>query len=267
MNRRAVARLALVLATITNTTPASGRFSAGIPARILRTPAGITQHVDAIVDLCASKGYDGVDLDWESLRPHDRDRFSGFVAELGDRLRANGKILTIAVHPKESEPGTWRGPRAQDWAALGAAVDEFKVMTYDYSGSWSAPGPIAPPAWANAGLAHAESLVPPGKIMMGVPFYGYDWRGRRTTGVSWSDAQALIAAFAPTLLRDASGEPYFGYADDRGRPRTVYFQDRAALAAKLDMLRTHHPSIGGVAIWVMGGEDPTFWDEIALQLR
>jgi len=256
-----------VLATVADVSLRSGNFSASISTRIWRTPTSITQHIAALVDLCVTKGYDGIDIDWEAVRTRNKDKFSSFIGQLADAMHAHGKILSMAVAPKTEEPGDWSAPRSEDYAALGAAVDEFKVMTYDYSGSWSAPGPIAPPTWMDAVLTHAESLVPAAKIMMGVPFYGYNWRGRRTTDVASTDAQTLIATYSPTVHRDPSEEATFTYTDTTGRFHTVFFQDRPAIAAKLQMLRDNHPAIRGIAIWVMGGEDPTFWDEIALQMH
>ena len=141
-------------------------------------------------------------------------------------------------------------------------------MTYDYSGSWSDPGPIAPPSWAKKVLTFAETCVPAAKIMMGIPFYGRGWHGDQTTDYVYSEVQALIAAVHPTVKRHSSSrEATFQYVDAEGTDHLVFFQDRPALAAKLQMLRNSHPNIAGIAIWRMGGEPPKFWNEIARQLR
>jgi spore germination protein len=256
-----------VLATVTDLSLRTGRFTRSISRRVLRRPESIDAHVAALVALCVSKGYDGIDLDWEAMRPRDKDLLSTFVSRLADGLHQEGKILSMAIAPKDSEPGTWSAPQSEDYAALGTALDEFKIMTYDYSGSWSPPGPIAPPVWMDSVLTYTESLVAPAKVMMGVPFYGYDWRGKRTTDVLWSDAQGLIATYAAAVTHDASGEATFSYTDTRGSAHSVLFQDVDALSAKLDVLTAMHPNIGGIAIWVMGGEDPAFWTEIDTQLH
>lgn len=256
-----------VLATVSNLSPTTWEFDPRVAKAILASSSKRQRHVAALVGLCESQGYDGIDLDWESLRVKDRDRFSSFVEELAQALHAQGKVLGIAVHPKSSEPGGWSGARAQDWARIGAAVDEFKVMTYDYSGSWSAPGPIAPPDWMDAVVAHAESLVPAPKIMMGLPFYGYDWHGGKASGLDWADAQALIEQYQPALERDPSGEVTFGYEDLRGARHTVFFQDEASIRAKLGMMVQKHAGIHGIAIWVLNREDPRFWDAIDSLLR
>ena len=51
----------------------------------------------------------------------------------------------------------WSGPQAQDWQRLGAAVDFFKIMTYDFHYSTSEPGPIAPLAWVDEVLDFAAT--------------------------------------------------------------------------------------------------------------
>jgi spore germination protein len=265
---QAHARGLRVLATVSNWSEALGDFDPEIAATILAGKASRNLHAARIVQLCKNKGYDGIDLDWESLRAADRNRFSAFVEELAKLLHQSDKILAIAVHPKTSEPGDWSGAKAQDWKRLGAAVDEFKVMTYDYSGSWSDPGPIAPPSWARKVLSFAETRVPTAKIMMGIPFYGRGWQGDETTDYDYSGVQALVATYAPTIKRHASSrEATFQYVDAEGADHIVFFQDRSALAAKLQMLRNAHPNIAGIAIWRMGGETPKFWNEIARQLR
>lgn len=254
-----------VLATVSNYSTDIGDFDSHLADRILRSTKLQKRHVSEIVQLCVEKGYDGIDLDWESVYAADRNRFTKFVQQLAAKLHERGKLLSIAVHAKTSEPGDWYGAQAEDWEKIGAAVDEFKVMTYDYSGSWSEPGPVAPPDWMDEVMTFAETLVPAAKIRMGVPFYGYDWSGSGAVGVSWTDVQSLISMYQPSIVRDPSGEATFQYETDV--PHVVFFQDRPAIAAKLEMLRNKHPSVSGIAIWVMGGEDPGFWDEIAQHLR
>jgi len=256
-----------VLATVSNYSLALDDFDSNLAHLILNTPKLRDRHVTNICRMCVKKGFDGIDLDWESVLRADRSRFTQFVRALASALHKHHKLLSIAVSAKTSEPGDWFGAQSEDYAKIGAAVDEFKVMTYDYSGSWSGPGPIAPPDWTDAVLTFAESVVPSAKIMMGVPFYGYDWHNQTADSLVWADVQLLTTKYTPTIIRDASGEATFSYTDESGTPHTVFFQDRQAIATKFEMLLTLHPKIRGIAIWVMGGESPEFWDEVAVKLR
>ncbi len=264
--RLARARGLTVFATVANWNVAKGRFDRAVAQAILATPGTRSRHVDRLVNLCRVRDYNGIDLDWEALRAADRDHFATFVEALAARLHAAGKRLSIAVYPKTSEPGQWQGQRSEDWQRLGAAVDQFKIMTYDYSGSWTRPGPVAPPSWTSHVLDFAQTIVAPRKIWMGVPFYGFDWGGGHCTSLTWTGAQDLIARYHPQVEHAASHEACFHYRAN-GHRHEVYFQDRVALAAKLRMLRRKHPRIAGIAIWRMGGEPATFWDEIAAQLK
>jgi spore germination protein len=232
--------------------------------RMLSSRAARDAHVNELVNLTVSKGYAGLDLDYEMMYALDRGKFSLFVEELASRLHARGKKLSVAVHPKTSEPGSWRGAQAQDWKRIGLVVDEFKIMTYDYHWEASASGPIAPPWWIDRVLGFAETQVAPAKIRMGLPFYGYDWSFGKGEPLVYAEVQGLVGRHgkAPVLLR-SKGEPYLEYAGGR----TIYYQDPYSIATKLDVLIGRHPNVGGIAIWHVGGEASGFWAPIKDKLE
>jgi spore germination protein len=257
-----------IFATVTNQPAGKLGFSRDIAASIMATPASRRRHIESLVALVKEKGFDGIDLDWEALKGKDRQPFATFVEELSTALHAQGRFLSLAVFPKTQKQGRWDSQVAMDYERLGAAVDEFKVMAYNFSGPWSDPGPQAPLAWADKVLTFAESQVPAGKIYLGIPFYGYDWHAGKATAVLPRGASAAVAQYGVTVGRDAaSGEATLRYSDGEGVAHVVYYQDESALAAKLDLLRRKHPRIAGIAIWVMGQEDPAFWTVITRRLR
>src|SRR5690606_28392196 len=150
-------------------------------------------------------GVAGVDVDWEAVKAVRRDEFSAFVEQLARRLHRDGRLIAVDVYPKVSEPGGWDGPRAQDWARLGRAVDQFRVMTYNYSGSWSGPGPLAPPDWMDRVLRFAESRVPADRVVMGIGFYGREWHADGTTAdLVWADVRAIRQELDADETRTAS---------------------------------------------------------------
>lgn len=226
--------------------------------RVIESPEARTAHAQALVDLVLENDFDGIDVDYESLYAVDKEDFTLFIEELAAMLHAEGKLLSIAVHPKENESGTWEGPQAQDYARLGAAVDMFKVMTYDYSWSTSPAGPIAPLDWVQRVISYTTSVVEPQKVYMGLPFYGYDWQGSQADSKVWDQIQQLIVRHDPEVERDATNEGHFVYGTYR--PRTVYFNDSLTLETKLDAIFAEYPDLAGVAIWRLGGEDPANWD-------
>jgi spore germination protein len=256
------------LATVVNRPSEGGSFSGDVAAAILASPESRRRHVAALVDLALDKGYDGIDIDWEEIPPGDRDHFSAFVEELSSALHKEHRLLSIAVFPKTSEPGQWDLQKPYDYRRLGAVVDEFKIMTYSFSGPWGEPGPQMPLTWAGAVLTFAAGLVPPDKTYLGLPFYGFDWHGDDVTAVHSDDVKALAARYHPKVTRDAaSNEAVLTFTDESGLEHVVYFQDRVAIAAKIEMLRDAHPDLAGVAAWELLDEDPGFWRVIGRRLR
>jgi spore germination protein len=256
-----------IFATVTNTKDAGGSFSRPVAAAILASPELRRRLVDNLVTLVEDKGYDGVDLDWEALKAADRERFSALVEELAAALHAKHRFLSIAVTPKTSEPGQWDNQIFADWTRIGRAVDEFKIMTYSYSGSWGDPGPQAPLAWMDRVLSFAESKVAARKIAMGVPFFGFDWHGGAVSTVSAGRGAALAARYRVASGRDAGSREATLSFTDQGVTHSVYFQDQTAVAAKLAALRARHPRIAGISIWVMSQEAAGFWPLITRKLR
>ncbi len=171
-----------VVVTLTDYDETIHTFDPRISAEILATAQTRRAHAEAVAEWCRANDVDGLDVDWEALKATQRGRFTAFVAELARQLHDDGRFIAVDVYPKLREPGGWDGPRAQDWSALGEVVDQVRVMTYNYSGSWSGPGPLSPPAWMDAVLTFAESQIASRKVVMGIGFYGRDWRGSRDHG-------------------------------------------------------------------------------------
>ncbi len=231
------------------------------PARVhtfLANPDLRQAHIQAILTQLDAWGFDGIDIDYESLYASDRDAFSLFMAELAGALHSQGKRVSIAVHPKTSEPGSWSGPQAQDYAALGRVVDRFRIMVYDYHWSTSSAGPLAPLVWGEDVLNFAVSVVDPALIWLGAPFYGYDWVGSSGEAITWNQAMARLAANGATLQwQDADGsghvkEPWFSYGAHQ-----VWFHNGLATRHRLRLADAH--DIAGLAVWRLGNEDPAGW--------
>lgn len=55
------------------------------------------------------------------------------------------------------------------------AIDEFQLMTYDFSWGGSAPGPSTPLWWLKQALDHVANVLPPEKTFIGNAGYGRRW--------------------------------------------------------------------------------------------
>lgn len=220
----------------------------------LSDPVHIRSHAKAIVNAVIQDGLDGLDLDYESLKPADRDRFSELVEELSKQLRAQNKLLAIALHPKTSEPGDWEGPQAQDWQRIGKAVDRARIMCYDEHWSTSEAGPIADISWVRQVMTFAVTQIPPRKLEIGVPGYGYDWTGKKGSDLTYGQFMALPGA-ASAARDPASQELVLNHGTS-----IAYFCDATSEASKVQLAETL--GVRGVCLWHIGSEDPGWWGKI-----
>jgi spore germination protein YaaH len=220
-------------------------------------------HAVELASTAQADGFAGIDLDYESLKAGDRENFSAFVAELGKECHSRSLKLAIALQAKDSEPGSWDGVIAEDYKAIGQSVDFARIMTYDEHWKTSEAGPVASNAFVERIATFAASVIPPEKIDLGLPGYGYDWdtavKGSHASSISFTDFQKLIAAHGPAQ-RDASGELKLSYGTHQ-----VWFPDAQAAAAKFALakkLRLH-----GVTMWRLGTEDPATWPTVAAEQK
>ena len=236
----------------------------GAVITLLTDPQRRSLHIQTIVDTVMARGYDGIDIDYESLPASVRAGYSAFIRELAAELHARDKLLTVAVHAKDSDYGGLGG--FQDWVEIGQHVDQLRIMTYDYHWRGSSPGPVAPAYWVQSVAEYARSVVDPSKVLIGVHFYGYDWPpSGPATARPWRIFEDIINEQGSTVNfveRNALGrveESTFSYRSAQGL-RTVWFMTRTGLLLKMRTIQEN--DLAGIAIWQLGYERADYWEAI-----
>ena len=219
------------------------------PARVCKVLASAESrhaHAVALVSIAKADGFGGIDLDYESLAAKDRDGFSLLVELCAEELHRAGLKLSVTVHAKDSEPGNWDGPKAQDWSRLGKAADVFRIMCYDFHFAGGEAGAIAPGAWVGRVLAYAKTVVPANKIETGLCGYGLDWNQKpaeELTYVDWLRKHRDLKSIDDSSGEISDGKAYFGGVE----------------SAKRKLKQTSDLGLRGVALWYIGSEEPGFW--------
>lgn len=237
----------------------SNEFETEPLATIIADQQKKNQHIQEIVELADE--YSGISLNYENLKASDKNNYTVFVTELAEELHKKDKTIAVHLHAKTEEPGTWNGPQAQDWQALGQVCDKLKIMAYDYHWSTSEAGAIAPPNWVEDVIKHAEKLIPNEKISLGIPLYGYDWIGEEGEGVTYNQAITIADHNDVTIQFDNSTKSnYFMYTDEETNFHEVWFEDAKSSSLKLKLAKKHE--LGGVDFWRLGDEDVQVWNEV-----
>lgn len=236
---------------------------ASVPT-MLASDEAMTTHIEVITTLVERMDYDGIDIDYEGFPAGNRDAFSLFVERLADALHANNRLITIALHAKTNDEGTWEGPRGQDWSRILPVVDIANLMTYDYTSRNEPPGPIAPSHWMADVVGYASRFTSLDRIRLGIPFYGYSWlRGSPpATTISHRSVMRWVDSFnLDPSNRHADSQELLIELRVTGLPRqNIVLNDAASVESKLETVIGVHANLGGAAIWGIGGEDPAVWD-------
>lgn len=229
-------------------------FNQGVAHALASDGARQTQLLDGLQWLVNNFGYDGVNIDFENVAPADRALFSAMMTNIYARLHPLGKLVTIALPPKTSETyAGWSG--AFDYSGIAPNVDLALLMAYDQHYSGGPAGPIADVAWVNDVLNYATAHVPHDKLLLGVPFYGYNWSlyGGVARAMSYTDIVATVFANGGQIQMDqAAQSPFFNYGGHR-----IWFENSTSLRAKVNLVAVH--ALAGWGGWRLGQEDPNFW--------
>lgn len=132
----------------------------------------------------------GIDIDLE--RGGSSANTSKAVAlfqRIANTVHARGKLLHADLPGLTGPRQSLGGEYWCDYQQLGQIFDSCTIMSYGYAWAGSAPGPISPRGWLEDVYDYAVTVIPPAKIYMGLPGYGYRWQIDHPTdgyrGTSW----------------------------------------------------------------------------------
>lgn len=266
-NAEAITRIArqygvrplLVLTTLGE----DGQFSSTRAQQLLRDATARSALIENLAQTLAAQGFAGVDIDFEYIPAEDAAAYADFVRAVRARLEPMGYTVMVALAPKTSagQPGLLY--EAHDYAALGAAADDVLLMTYEWGYALSEPMAVAPIDKVEQVVRFAVSQIPPDKIFLGMPNYGYDWtlpyiKGQsraRSLGNVQATEQAVQVG-APIRFDTVAQSPHYNYWRERAE-HEVWFEDARSVQAKL--LLAGEYQLRGVSIWNIMRYFPQLW--------
>ena len=241
-----------------------GTFSSQRAAALLADPAARAALTEQAAENMEAKGYQGLDVDFEFIPAARKEDYVQFIRELRQRLAPRGWPVLVALAPKTyaGQPGLLY--EAHDYAALGAAADFVLLMTYEWGYTYGPPMAVAPLPNVRRVLDYAVTEIPPEKIFLGLPNYGYDWplpyrQGEtQARSVSNQEAVALAVAHGAEIQYDETARsPYFRYTAAGGVSHEVWFEDARSVSEKLELIRIY--GLHGGGYWNLDRPFPQGW--------
>ncbi len=248
------------------------------------SPTALATFVSEARALMRQRGADGANLDIESLPSANWPAFAGVVKSLRAKARRDNPIARISVATYPSAAGAKVAKLATD-----AGADRIFIMAYNYRTALANPvGSTDPLLRADGGLSLTTTLdsyashgVPAGRILLGLPFYGFTWptvddslnADRRPVADGLGDGDAFFPYRSAQDGLPAGAvvdhDPVeqtariTWYDDAKASWYQSYYDDPQSLAPKAKLAISH--GLAGMGIWALGYERgvPGYWETIA----
>lgn len=227
--------------------------------------------IDNLLSLVLTAGADGIDIDFELVPESQRENLVTFMSDLATEFRSNlpGAIITMAS-PAVDWWGSW------DYEALANICDGLFVMGYDYhwNGSTTA-GPVSPlggfffdveyTIYDYLEITNGNSQ----KIILGVPYYGYDWpvldesiySQTLGNGIAkvYSTAKGMVETYG-TVWDQNSNTHWISY--NNSEFRQCWYDDSLSLSLKYQFAIDNN--LAGVGMWALGYDigNTELWDAL-----
>ncbi len=230
--------------------------------------------VKRIVGLVEELGYDGVDVNWEPIRPGDEDSALALVRDL--RTANPDLLITVPVNWVQSTLAdkkdlSWYGELAQH-------ADRLFIMSYSMAGPW--PGwkswhggalegddTAVPSSMRTSVEAYVRAGVPEEKLGIGVGTYATCWeypvkrpRQRIPSGFAPGDVGVMSMR---TMMEDyytkkavkwdsRAEVPYLSFTKARGAMKCGYisYENERSIEAKMEYVLKE--DLGGAMVWNIG---------------
>ena len=229
---------------------------------------------------------DGVNIDFEYVGTPDDDtvfRFTQLARDFVDTFRDEipGSYITVSTYAKSASE-----KKMHDIKNLAQIVDSIFIMGYDFFRPVSRyAGPVAPLGGAEKYSYDLKTTIddylklsPPGKIILGLPYYGYDWPvesdepNAKTLVGSEETGYANMSSYVNSQYDPLNDEETRGWDSDAQVPfyswfdkdhkvwRQAYYEDVHSLSLKYNLIK--EKGLRGVGIWALGydGSYPELWD-------
>lgn len=206
-----------------------------------------------------------IDFEYVGAPPGNLSKnYTKFIQEAVELVHGQNGTVSVAT----LSDAVWK-IRMYDVAQISKSADYIIVMAYDFTRlSSSVSGPVAPLFGKErfeydvySTVVDYIKTIPSEKIILGVPFYGYEWGTvdnkpySFTTGnyaaLSTIKRTAAIIKNTNVMFDDLSKTPWLAYFD-KGIWKQVWFENERSLDLKLELV--NQAGLGGLAIWALGYE-------------
>lgn len=213
-------------------------------------------------------GFDGWNIDFETLTSQTGPHYIQFLKELSVRCRQEGIILSVDNYV----PAPYN--EFYNLATQGKVVDYVIIMAYDehYSGSAEA-GSVASIGFLKEAVNDTLAKMSRERIVMAIPFYTRLWAEQEVDGTTKLSSEALTMNGAKDVLERnkvtaswdaATGQNYAEYTVEDITYK-IWLEDVDSLHERLKVIAG--ANVAGIACWRLGFETEEIWPVIEAYIQ
>lgn len=234
-------------------------FSSDVQTEVLLASTTTRRKlINSLIAEVEKYGIDGLNMDFESLKPEAGIHYIQFLRELSIPCREKGIILSVDNYVPTSYNAFY------DREEQGIVADYVIIMGYDEHYSGGEPGSVASLGFVENGISSTLASVPREKVINAVPFYTRLWTEKN--GEVSSKALGIEAAKnwierndVELYWQEELGQ-YYGELHTPSELSYLWLEDEESLELKMNLIRDY--DLAGVACWKLGLEDEMTWDVI-----
>ncbi len=215
--------------------------------------------IESLMDEAKTYGFDGFNLDFESMKTEALPHYVQFIRELSVSCRKEGLVLSVDNYvPSAYTAGYNRKEQ-------GIVADYVIVMGYDEHFAGGEKGSTASLGFVEQGIRDTLQEVSKEKVINAVPFYTRLWQEK--DGETTSSALGIYKAkdwieenHVELSWQDETGQYYGELEESDGTMDYLWMEEERSLGLKMDLIRQN--DLAGVACWKLGLESEEIWDVI-----
>ena len=238
----------------------SKECSKNVQSEILLSKTATRQKLIAdMMEEAENYGFDGFNLDFESLKPEAMPHYVQFIREMSIACRERGLVLSVDNYVPSEYTADYNRKEQ------GIVADYVIIMGYDEHYAGGEKGSTASIEFVEKGITDTLLEVPKEKIINAVPFYTRLWTeedGETTSSAlgiykakEWIDENDVELSWQEDL-----GQYYGEHKESETATEYLWMEEEKSLGLKMDLIRKY--DLAGTAGWKLGLESPEIWDVI-----
>jgi spore germination protein YaaH len=255
-------------------------FEDGEIDKLLSNQTAQNNLINQISSVQKEEGFDGVNIDFEYQNNPTAILKEEFIEFLKKLKQKTNKHVTVDFYSNTIKHGD-----QEMLGRLAEEIDFLVIMSYDFHRPASThAGPVAPLRTREGDksiistLKIAYTKIPPDKLILAFPLYGYEWYTKdESFGSQALDMPTAMASFNRmeqfvketdcTIYWDRiSGSPWLTYQEGN-LTKQIYYEDQRSINLKIDLVE--QSQVNGIGFWSLGyeGENQQIWDNLERKLK